>query len=290
MNESTNRYETSLPFKDGFALLPDNYELCRKRLMSLYKTWKNDPELLETYDKIFKEQLSLGIIEQIDTPNSTPGQLHYLPHHPVIRFNKETTKVRAVFDASANVKGNPSLNDCLQKGPQLTPLIFDILLRFHCYAVALTADKEKAFLQIGIVEPDNEFLRFLWFDDVFATEPKMVRNCFARVIFGVKSSPFLLNGTVRKHTSNYNIDSDFITKIVDSFFVDDFTGGEDTVEKAYLFKKLKLRFLEGRFNLRKWRTNDKKLRELICDNDTSINLQKFWESSGVNNITFLSAI
>ena len=35
MNENTNRYKTSLPFKDGFALLPDNYELCRKCIMSL---------------------------------------------------------------------------------------------------------------------------------------------------------------------------------------------------------------------------------------------------------------
>ena len=143
MNENTNRYETSLPFKDGFALLPDNYELCRKCFMSLYKTFKNDPELLETYDKIFKEQISLGIIEQTDTPNSKPGQLHC---HPVIRFDKETTKVRAVFDTSAKVKGNPSLNDCLHKGPQITPLIFDILLRFRCYAVSLTALIEKAFL------------------------------------------------------------------------------------------------------------------------------------------------
>ena len=64
------------------------------------------------------------------------------------------------------------------------------------------------------------------------------------------SSPFLLNGTVRKHTSNYNFESDFVTKIVDSFFIDDLTGREDTVGKAYLlFKKLKLIFLEGRFNL-----------------------------------------
>ena len=190
--------------------------------MSLYKTLKNDPGLLETYDEIFKEQLSLGIIERIDTPNSKPGQVHYLPHHPVIRSDKETTEVRAVFDASAKVKGNPRPNDCLHKGPQFTPLIFDILLRFRCYVVALTADTEKAFLQIGIVEPDIEFLRFLWFDDIFAAEPKIVCNRFARVVLGVASSPFLLNGTVRKHTSNYNFDSDFVTKIVDLFFVDDF--------------------------------------------------------------------
>ena len=32
--------------------------------------------------------------------------------------------------------------------------------------------------------------------------------------------------------------------------------------------------MEGRFNLRKWRTNDEELRELICDNDTSIKPSK----------------
>ena len=142
MNENTNRCETTLPLKNDFVLLPDNYELCRNRLMSLNKTLKNKPKLLETYNKIFKYQLPLGIIERTDNPNSKPGQVHYLPHHPLIRFDKETTKVRAVFDASAKIKGNPNLNDCLHKGPQLTPLIFDILLRFLCYAVALPADIE----------------------------------------------------------------------------------------------------------------------------------------------------
>ena len=102
------------------------------------------------------------------------------------------------------------------------------------------------------MEPDKEFLRVLWLNDVRVAELKIFRDAFVCVIFGVKPSPFLLNGTVRKHTSNYNFGSNFITKIVDSFFVDDFTGGIDTVERPYLlFKKLKLRFLEGRFNLRK---------------------------------------
>ena len=71
------------------------------------------------------------------------------------------------------------------------------------------------------------------------------------------SQKYIITFFVRKHTINYDFDRDFVTKIVDSFFVDDFTGGEGTVEKSYLlFKKLKLRFLEGRFNLRKWRMND----------------------------------
>ena len=36
---------------------------------SAYKTLEMDTELLETYDKIFKEQLSLGYVEQTDTPS-----------------------------------------------------------------------------------------------------------------------------------------------------------------------------------------------------------------------------
>ena len=94
--------------------------------------------------KFSRNSLSLGIIERIDTPNSKPGQVHYLPHHPVIRFDKETM-VRAVFDASAKTICNPSLNDCLHKLCQLTLLIFDVLLGFCCYAVALTADIRELF-------------------------------------------------------------------------------------------------------------------------------------------------
>ena len=42
------------------------------------------------------------------------------------------------------------------------------------------------------------------------------------------------------------------------------SGGENSLEKVYeLFKKLKIHFLEGSFNLRKWRTNSDELRKLI---------------------------
>ena len=213
------------------------------------------------YDDVFKEQKELGIIEPAnETGNS--GETHYLPHHAVIRKNKQTSKVRIVFDASSKVSG-PSLNDCLHKGPQLTPLLFDILLRFRSFAVALTADIEKAFLQISIA--DDDYLRFLWFDDVFKDEPTIVRNRFTRVVFGVKSSPVLLNGTVRKHTTRYlDIDPEFVAKVMKSFYVDDCISGENSMEKALeLYKKLKIRFLEGLFHLRKWRTNDPDLRQKI---------------------------
>ena len=93
-----------------------------------------------------------------------------------------TSKVRIVFDASAKNDG-PSLNECFYKGPQLTSLVFGILIRFRSFTIALTSVIEKAFLQISINENDRDYLRFLWFDDVFSDSPKVIRNRFARVIF-----------------------------------------------------------------------------------------------------------
>ena len=77
--------------------------------------------------------------------------------------------------------------------------------------------------------------------------------------------------------------------------VDDFTGEEDNVEKVYLlFMKLKLRFLEGRFDLRKCRTNDKDLRELFRDSmvivTALLKLQMFRGSNGMKSVLFTSLI
>ena len=108
-------------------------------------------------------------------------------------------------------------------------------------------------MQISIADDDRDYLQFLWFDDIFEEEPKIVRSRFARVVFGVNSPPFLLNGTIRKHANTYlDIDPEFVKKFTKSFYVDDCITGENSIEKALeLYKKLKMRFMEG-----KWRTND----------------------------------
>ena len=129
---------------------------------------------------------------------------------------------------------------------------------------ARTADIEKAFLQIRIDKDHRSFLRFLWFDDVFSNEPTIVRNRFGRVVFGVKSSPFLLNGVIRKHVGQYEFDDEFVQRVVDLFYVDDFSGGANSCVDE-LFKELKLRFIDSAFNLLKWRTNEPNLRKIIGD-------------------------
>ena len=64
--------------------------------------------------------------------NNGVGKVHYIPHHEVIRVDKETTKLRVVYDSSVRAgRNSPSLNDCLYTGPPLSPYIYDVLLRFR---------------------------------------------------------------------------------------------------------------------------------------------------------------
>ena len=53
------------------------------------------------------------------------GQVHYLPHHAVVKHEKETTEVRVVYDTSARA-GGLLLNECLFTGPNFNQKILAI--------------------------------------------------------------------------------------------------------------------------------------------------------------------
>ena len=226
---------------------------------------RKEPEVLREYDSVIKEQLASGVIERVEESGKA-DRVHYIPHLAVIRKEASTTKLRVVYDASAKSgKESASLNDCLHKGPSLTPLLFDILLRFREKRVALIGDIEKAFLNIEVDKEDRDFLRFLWLDDVSDPSSEIVVYRFCRVVFGLNASPFLLNATLRHHISKFkNEDPAFVRRMIESFYVDDLVTGEDNTAKAFtLYEKSKNRLASGGFKLRKWMTNDKALKDLI---------------------------
>ena len=71
--------------------------------------------------------------------------------------------MRIVFDASARESGkSPSLNDCLETGPPLQNLLWNVLVRNRLKPIALSADLKKAFLQVLIRVEDRDSLRFHW--------------------------------------------------------------------------------------------------------------------------------
>ena len=280
------RYEVHLPWKESHPPLPDNYELCRKRLDGLLRRLRQSPERLLQYDAVIRDQLRQGVVEVVADPTQyVEGQVHYLPHHAVIRQDKQTTKLRVVYDASARSNG-PSLNDCLYTGPNFGQSILDILLRFRLHNVALVGDVEKAFLMVSVAECDRDVLRFLWIEDAMAVPSEIVVMRFTRVVFGVSSSPFLLNATIDNHMGKFkSIDQPFVKKFRRSIYVDDLTAGSHDVESAFEFYlKSKLRLAEASFNLRKFDTNSPELRRKISDNEQMLHREIDQESPGKTQV------
>ena len=83
----------------------------------------------------------------------------------------------------------------------LTPLIYDVLLRFRFNPIGIIADIEKYYLQISVA--DCDFLRFLWFYDIFKDIPEVTKYRFCRPIFRANCSQYLLNSIVRFYASKY---------------------------------------------------------------------------------------
>lgn len=158
MNEE-GQYEIFLPWKKDHLPLVENKESAIKRLESTTKTLKAQ-NLYDTYQQIFEEWLSESIIEKVPE-DEVNYNAYYLPHRSVIKENS-TTKIRPVFDASTSGKIPPSLNHCLETGPNLIEQIPRILLRFRRRKIGITADIRSAFLQISVSPDDRDVLRFLW--------------------------------------------------------------------------------------------------------------------------------
>ena len=202
---------------------------------------------MKEYSHIIQDQLEKKIIEAVPAEEAAPKTIHCLPHHAVIRRDKSTTKVRVVYDASAKTGHSPSLNDCLQKGPEFNQLIFDLLVRFRSYKIALTADLEKAFLMVSVEEADRDVLRFIWVDDPFTDSPNLKTYRFTRVVVGVSSSTFLLNATIRFHLEKHlGQNESLVRRLLQSPYVDDVIAGGHTEEEVLqLCRESKDIFHEG---------------------------------------------
>ncbi|XP_070550018.1 uncharacterized protein [Ptychodera flava] len=173
--------------------------------------------------------------------------------------------MRIVFDCSAraNVR-SPSLNDCLETGPPLQPLLFDIITRNRMRKFCITGDVQKAFLQIRVHEQDRDALRVLWYNNLQDREVTEYR--FTRVIFGATSSSYILGVTLQKHIGDYEQEYPAtVHSLLEDTYVDDIQGGGNKEDDVVTFKAESTKILlVGGFNLHKWHSN---IDHLNAEND-----------------------
>ena len=92
-----------------------------------------------------QEYFDLGHAEPVPTADLEKPEkdVFYLPMHAVNKESSTTTKIRAVFDASAKSSSGVSLNDLLLVGPTVHSSLIDVLLRFRLHRIAITTDVGK---------------------------------------------------------------------------------------------------------------------------------------------------
>ena len=258
-SEEDNQYVVSLPWKTNHPTLPSNFGLALNRLKSLSRKFQIDKDFMSHYSNVIREQETRGFIEQVTDKYNNNS--HYLAHHGVKRDSR-TTPVRIVFDCSAKRNAeSPSLNDCLWTGPTLTSDLLQMLLKFRMNKFVCTSDIEKAFLMVQLKEEDRNFTRFLWLRNPEDPESELIIYRFKVVLFGARSSPFLLNATIRKHLSlldsnNYNFK--------ECLYVDNLLYTAETEDNLVQFYYSSCSvFAKAHLYLKEWVSNSKELQTLV---------------------------
>lgn len=157
---SHGRYYTPLPWTTDQRRLQRNFHLTTGRLESTLARLRKTPQDITDYSYEIQQLIEKQVVEKADM--EFDGHHMYVPHHPVYRRDKFTTKVRPVFDWATKSKYGTSLNEVLEIGENLNPDLLSTKMWFRMKRYAWIADIVKAFLNIALKPEDAEAIRFLW--------------------------------------------------------------------------------------------------------------------------------
>ena len=250
------RFIVPLPKKPGVKQIGESRSQAVRRFLSFERSLHSKGHFQE-FESVMDEYFEAGHAESVpETDLEKPTHsVFYLPIHVVRKESSTTTKIRAVFDASARSLTGVSLNDILIVGPTVTSPLINVLLHFRFHRIALTTDISRMYRAVALDQSDRDLHRFVWRKD--PSEP-LKDYRMIRVTFGVSASSFIANMCVKQNAIDHASKYPLARKVVDeSFYVDDGLTGADTVDEAVeLHNQLQSLFNEGGFLLRKWNSSD----------------------------------
>ena len=160
--------------------------MAESRLLSTKRNLENKEYVEKEYQKTVETYVEKGYLRKVPETEAPPPEIWYLPHFPIVKMSKSTTKVRIVFDCFARCNGI-SLNDVIQAGPTLHRELFDVLIRFRRNPGVIVCDIQEMYLQIEIEAEDRPLFRILWRDGETDRDPDVYE--FSKVAFGKNSAP-----------------------------------------------------------------------------------------------------
>lgn len=252
ITKTSDRYSVEIPWDyEKLSQIPSNFVICKILSRKIQERVKQKGIATE-YDQAFDDQLTEGIIEPVNIGDDfDPENFKFIPHHPVIKTDNGTTKVRPVFNCSFKTKDSPSLNDATYDGINMTKNMLDILNYSRTNDHVILADIKKAFLQIELkTEYDrNKFCFILYRNN------RYMLFRYTRIIFGFVTSPFILNYVLQHHAENCR-NAEVKQIIKTNMYVDNLVITNNDPEKAsQLANDVTTELNRGGFTLREFTSN-----------------------------------
>lgn len=267
-------YVVRIPLSDDPTSLGDSRAIALKQFYRMEGRMNRDGELRRKYTEFMQIYIDMGhMVEASNAP--TPGRTYYIPHHAVIE------RFRVVFNASQRTTSGVSLNELQMVGPTLQATLFQILMRFRTYRIALAADVEKMFRQILVHPDDRDLQRIFWRQNQGSPVTEFQ---LTTATYGTASAPFLATRTLRQCAIDHRDEFPKATQhVLTHFYVDDYLGGADTEDDAIeLMRSLDALLRKGGLVLRKWKSNSWNVLEECSDvagNDLNIELREGADAS-----------
>ncbi|KAI5735873.1 hypothetical protein M8J77_023758 [Diaphorina citri] len=248
--EDSGRYVVALPFRDDVKKLGENRTKAYTQYLNLEKRLNKNENLKVEYNKFFDDYVEQDHMILCNTPSR-----YIIPHHAVLKQSSSTTKVRAVFNASASSSTQTSLNELLMKGPKLQKDISNIVLSFRSHCVVVCADIRQMYRQILLHPDDRKFQHIFWRNP---NTNEVAEYELTTVTYGISPSAYqaqrVLQQLVHDEGESFPLAS---RAILNETYIDDIVSGAATQEEALQLQQELISLLKrGCFELRKWASNN----------------------------------
>lgn len=265
---SDGRYVVRLPFKDGYEhKLGNSKDIAVNRLLHMERKFVKKPEFKKDYTEFIEQYEKLEHMEEVTDPSKIPNhKIYHLPHHAVIRESSVSTKLRVVFDGTAQPSDGSSLNEGLMVGPSLLQNITNLIVRWRQHKICLIGDIKQMYRQILVSKEDVDYQRIVWRNTL--DEP-IVEKRLLTVTYGTACAPYLAIRTLHQLAEDEKANFPELVSVVKSdFYMDDLlTGASDESEAIKLQKRVTSLMLRGQFQMHKWSSNSSVVLKEIADHD-----------------------
>lgn len=274
------KFVVDLPFQmDPKTHLGLSRDAAEKQYKGLQRRLNKNPQLKLSYDNVFEEYLSLKHMQLVD---DSPAIQTFIPHHPVIKETSTTTKVRNVFNASMKTTNGVTLNQCLCVGPTIQPDLFDQVIQWRKYKIAISGDIEKMYRQIWVNPDHANHQTILWQRPGTNT---IQEYRLMTVTFGTSSAPFQAVRSVYEVGERVKESNPSLAKTIQTnFYVDDYLKSFATIEEAHEVRHSITKTLaEYGFHLRKWKSNNVKALAGVdeADREVTVDFDSTFKTLGI---------